>query len=101
MNNNYDDYMDFYNYKNNNKNDKYEKFLDELLGPEDENPSVVRNVGCRFTDNVLDYLASEWMVEIVYCSHDVQNKAIDLINELKGKDSVPNVAAKIYKLTKE
>ena len=85
-----------YNYFHNEKEDKAERFLEEIFGKDEFEPAALRNRGCKFTDKVIDYLFWEWEVDIVHYSHDVQNKAIDLINFMKEKGAnVPNTAGKI------
>ena len=87
---NYDDYDDFFG------EDKAKKFLDEVFGPDDTNPCVIRNPGCKFTEKVLDYLFFEWMVDLINYSHDIQSKAMDLIDAIKKSgQNVPNTAAQI------
>lgn len=76
--------------------EKIEKFLKSVFERKEENnPALMRNRGCRFTDSVVDYLASEWEIDLVLYPHDIQDKAIDMIDLLKGKENVPNTAARI------
>lgn len=89
MNPNYDEWEDFYN-------EKVDDFIKDIFGPDDPNPAIRRNTGCVFTDKVFDYLVFEWEVEITNYSHEIQNKAIDMINLMKSKNAnVPNTASKI------
>jgi hypothetical protein len=81
---NYDDHDDFFS-----------GFLEKVFGPDDTNPCVIRNPGCKFTEKVLDYIYFEWEVEVTQYPHEVQNKAMDMIDAMKGKINVPNTAAKI------
>lgn len=78
-----------------NEEDNIEKFLKKVFGPEDPNPCVNRNQDCEFSDKVIDYIASEWLVEPIDCSHHVQNKIMDMIDSMKGSENVPNAASKI------
>lgn len=74
-----------------------DEFLKKIFGEDDEtNPCIIRNPGCRFTDAVLDYIKSEWEVEVTQYPHTIQNKVMDAI-DLAKKDgmNVPNTAAKI------
>lgn len=88
---NYDDYNDFYN-----ENEKVYKFLDKIFNHEETEPAALRNVGCKFTDKVVDYLYWEWEIDLVHYSHEIQNKALDLIDFMKEHGaSVPNTAGKI------
>lgn len=87
---NYDDYDDFYG-----EDDKARRFLEEVFGPPDTNPCVIRNPGCRFTEKVLDYIFWEWEVEVTQYTHEVQNKVMDMIDAMKGNSNIPNIAAKI------
>ena len=86
---NYDDHDDFYG------EDDKARFIEDIFGPDDTNPCVVRNPGCKFTEKVLDYIFSEWEVEVTQYSHDIQNKVMDMIDAVKGKNNVPNTAAVI------
>ncbi len=87
---NYDDYDDFFG------EDKAKKFLEDVFGPDDTNPCVIRNPGCKFTEKVLDYLFFEWMVDLINYSHDIQSKAMDLIDAMKKSgQNVSNTAAQI------
>lgn len=81
---NYDDHDDFFS-----------GFLEKVFGPDDTNPCVIRNPGCKFTEKVLDYIFFEWEVEVTQYPHEVQNKAMDMIDAMKGKNNVPNTASKI------
>jgi hypothetical protein len=85
---NYDDYRDFHD-------DGVNRFLDEAFGPDDTNPCVIRNPGCKFTEKVLDYIFWEWEVEVTQYPHEVQNKVMDMIDFMKGKNNIPNTASKI------
>lgn len=88
---NYDDYNDFYN-------EKAYKFLDKIFGKEEEEtePTALRNQGCKFTDKVIEYLYREWEVDLIQYSHEIQNKAIDMIDLMKEHGAnVPNTAGKI------
>jgi hypothetical protein len=75
--------------------DEIERFLDKVFGPDDENPCVNRGQGCRKTDSILDYIHFEWQVDVIKLPHHVQDKVMDMIEELKGKDCVSNIASKI------
>jgi hypothetical protein len=66
---NYDDHDDFFS-----------GFLEKVFGPDDTNPCVIRNPGCKFTEKVLDYIFFEWEVEVTQYPHEVQNKAMDMID---------------------
>ncbi len=82
---NYDDHDDFYS-----------GFLEKALRRwKDTNPCVIRNPGCKFTEKVLDYIQFEWEVEVTHCSHEVQNKIMDVIDAMKGNNNIPNTASKI------
>lgn len=87
---NYDDHDDFYG-----EDDKARRFIEDIFGPDDTNPCVVRNPGCKFTEKVLDYIFFEWEVEVTQYNHDIQNKVMDMIDAVKGKNNVPNTAAVI------
>lgn len=85
---NYDDFNDFY--------DEVDSFLEDVFGPDDHNPCVIRNPGCKFTEKVLDYLFFEWMVDLTNYSEDIQNNAMDLIDAMKAsQQNVPNTASQI------
>lgn len=88
---NYDDHDDFYE----EYEDRARQFLEKVFGPDDTNPCVIRNPGCRFTEKVLDYIFFEWEVEVTQYPHEVQNKVMDMIDAMKGNNNVPNIAAKI------
>lgn len=75
--------------------DPIDEFLEEVFGPDDDNPCVLRNPGCKFTENVIDYLFFEWEVDVIQYDHEIQNKAMDVIDSMKGSDNAPNTAAKI------
>lgn len=80
----------------NEEEDRAKRFLDEVFGPEDDNPSVIRNVGCRFTDQVVDYLFQEWEVDLTHYPHHIQNKAMDVIDKMKNEGQNPvNAAGRI------
>jgi hypothetical protein len=81
---NYDDHDDFFS-----------GFLEKVFGPDDTNPCVIRNPGCKFTEKVLDYIFWEWEVEVTQYNHEVQNKVMDMIDAMKGKNNIPNTASKI------
>ena len=81
---NYDDHDDFFS-----------GFLEKVFGPDDTNPCVIRNPGCKFTEKVLDYIFFEWEVEVIQYPHEVQNKAMDMIEAMKDNSNVPNTASKI------
>lgn len=92
MNPNYDDHDDFHS----EDEDRAKRFLEKVFGPEDTNPCVIRNTECKFTDKVLDYICHEWMVDVIHYSHEVQHKAMDMIDFMKAKgENVPNTASKI------
>lgn len=101
MNENYDDFYAFYGKKDEKKDDLNE-FLKEVFGSEKEDrPAVIRNPGCIFTENVLDYLESEWMIVLVDCPISIQKKAIDFLDKLKARgENVQNTAAKIARKIK-
>lgn len=75
--------------------DDHDDFFRDLLGPDDTNPCVIRNPGCKFTEKVLDYIFWEWEVEVTQYPHDIQNKVMDMIDQMKGKNNVPNTASVI------
>lgn len=80
---NYDDFHDFH------------QFLDDVFKEIDEDDApICRNLDCPFTDKVLEYLCVEWEVDVGQYPHDIQTKAMDVIDNMKG-DSIPNVAGKI------
>jgi hypothetical protein len=81
---NYDDHDDFFS-----------GFLEKVFGPDDTNPCIIRNPGCKFTEKVLDYIFFEWEVEVIQYPHEVQNKAMDMIDAMKDNSNVPNTASKI------
>lgn len=88
---NYGDYNDFFG-----EEDKAKKFLEDVFGPDDTNPCVIRNSGCKFTEKVLDYLFFEWMVDLINYSHDIQNNAMDLIDAMKASgQNMSNTASQI------
>lgn len=71
-------------------------FLEKIFGPEETDPCVIRNVGCNFTNKVLDYLFLEWEVDLCHYSHDIQNKAMDVLDKMKEEhQNVANVAGRI------
>lgn len=79
-----------------NEEDKnIERFLRKVFGPDDPNPVVNRNQGCDFSEKVLDYIASEWLVEPIDCDFHVQDKIMDMIDSMKGIENVPNAAGRI------
>jgi len=75
--------------------DKIERFLEAIFGPQDERPAVKRNPGCRFTEKVIEYLDREWSLDLIEAPVELQDQVIDMIDELKGKENVPNACAKI------
>lgn len=76
--------------------DPIDSFLEDVFGPDDDNPCVVRNPGCKFTEKVLDYIFFEWEVEMTQYDHGIQNKAMDMIDEaIKAGNNVPNTASRI------
>lgn len=82
------------NYKN-KKESKIERFLRDVFDDSKDEAPVCRNIDCEFTDKVIDYLAYEWQIDLANYSHDIQTKAMDLIDSLIGKQNVPNTAARI------
>lgn len=44
---------------------------------------------------MIDYLFLEWEIDLVEYPHDIQDRAIDMIDLMKGKASVPNTSARI------
>lgn len=90
---NYYDHDDFYGEQ---KSDKMRDFLSKIFGPDDENPCVIRNTGCRFTEKVCDYIHREWEVDVIQYSHEIQNQIMDMIDAMKAEgQNIPNTAAKI------
>jgi hypothetical protein len=85
---NYDDHDDFFS------EDKA-RFLEDVFGPDDTNPRVIRNPGCKITEKVLEYIFREWEVDVIHYPHDIQNKAMDMIDLMKGKNNIPNIASTI------
>lgn len=86
---NYDDYNDFHD-------DRAERFIEKVFGADDPNPAVKRNPGCKFTETVLDYLQWEWEIEILDYPHEIQDRAIDMIDMMtRRRSSVPSTAARI------
>jgi hypothetical protein len=80
------------------KEDEARKFLEMVFGsqPEETDPVVLRNPGCKFTEKVLNYLYSEWEIELTDYSHDVQNRAIDMVDMMKERGENPsNTAGRI------
>lgn len=76
--------------------DPIDDFLDKVFGDDDEqNPCVLRNPDCDFTEKVLEYIFFEWEADVIHYDHGIQNKVMDVIESMKGKDNVPNTAAKI------
>lgn len=89
--NNYDDYNDFFG-----EEDKAKKFLEDVFGPEDTDPCVIRNPGCKFTEKVLDYLFYEWEVEVTHYPEEIQTTIMDVLDDMKASgQNVPNTASKI------
>lgn len=86
---NYDDHDDFFS------EDKARRFIEEVFGPDDTNPCVIRNPGCKVTEKVLDYIFWEWEVDVIHYPHDIQNKVMDMIDLMKGKNNIPNIASTI------
>lgn len=80
------------------KEENARKFLEMVFGeqPEETDPVVLRNPQCKFTDTVLNYLHWEWEIELTDYPHDVQNRAIDMVNMMKERGESPsNTANKI------
>lgn len=75
--------------------DDHDDFFAEIFGPPETDPCIIRNPGCKFTEKVLDYILYEWEVEVTQYSHEIQNKVMDMIDLMKGKNNVPNAAATI------
>lgn len=75
--------------------DKIKRFLRAVFSDEGKNDPVCRNLGCRFTDSVLDYLAREWSMDLTNYAHDTKVRAMDMIDAMNGKENVPNTAARI------
>lgn len=74
------------------------RFLEMVFGPQPEetDPAVLRNPDCKFTEKVLDYLYQEWEIDLVDYSHDVQNRAIDMVDMMRARgENIPNTAGKI------
>jgi hypothetical protein len=94
MNPNYDDHDDFYGEEP--RFQKMEEFLEQAFSDVEESLApVCDNIDCTFTDNVLEYLCLEWEADLGQYPHNIQQKAMDVIQEMKCKDSVSNVAVKI------
>ena len=91
---NYDDFYAFYG-KNEEKpegEDSYESFLDYLKKGFDSKD---------FTENVLGYLESEWMIVLAEQPFIVQKKAMDCLDKLKNRgEKVQNIAGKIARKIK-
>lgn len=94
---NYDDWADFHgkNEKSSEKQERAARLLREIFDDSDDEEPICRNLDCKFTDCVLEYLALEWSIDLGKYSHEIQTKGMDLIDAMKGKDNPPNVAAKI------
>lgn len=75
--------------------DPIDDFLEKVFGPDDDNPCVIRNPGCDFTEKVLDYIFFEWEVDVIHYDHKIQNKVMDMIESMKRKENVPNTASRI------
>lgn len=71
-------------------------FFKDFFGVEDDdNDPVLRNKGCRFTDNVLNYLLYEWEIEVMDYPDDIKNRVMDEIERGVKEGNVPNTAAQI------
>lgn len=77
--------------------DEARKFMEMVFGrqPDETCPALVRNKDCEFTQKVLNYLEVEWEIRLLDYPHHVQDRAIDMIDTLKGKENVPNAAARV------
>lgn len=74
------------------------RFLEMVFGPQPDetDPAVLRNPGCKFTEKVVDYLYQEWEIDLVDYSHDVQNRAIDMVDMMRARgENIPNTAGKV------
>lgn len=49
----------------------------------------------EFAARVLNYVKQEWQLDLFQFQKEHQEWALHLVAELKGKESVPNIAAKI------
>ena len=81
-----------------NAEENARKFLEMIFGAqeEDSDPAVIRNQGCTFTEKVVDYLFLEWEIELIDYPHEIQDRAIDMVDMMKARGaSVPGTAAKI------
>jgi hypothetical protein len=92
---NYDDFHDFHRDEK-PRFQRIEEFLDEVFKDIDESEDpICRNLDCEFTDSVLEYLFLEWEVDVGQYPPVTQEKAMSLIEKMKDKDSIANVAARI------
>lgn len=46
-------------------------------------------------DGVREYLRLEWILDLDDYPHHIQEKALQMISDLKGKESLSNIAGKI------
>lgn len=46
-------------------------------------------------EGVREYLRLEWILDLDDYPHHIQEKALQMISDLKGKESVSNIAGKI------
>jgi len=70
-------------------------FFKDFFGVDDDNDPILRNRGCKFTDNVLNYLLYEWEIEVMDYPEEIKSKVMDEIDKGKEKGNVPNTAAQI------
>ena len=97
---NYDDFYAFYG-KNEEKPGDLNEFLWELFARKEDRPAIIRNPGCILTENVLDYLESEWMIVLAEQPIGIQKKAMDYLDKLKSRgENVQNIAGKIARKIK-
>ena len=77
---NYDYHDDFHG------EDPMKEFLDEVFKEVDERPEppICRNIDCVFTENVIAYLFMEWELDVAKFSHELQEKVMDAIDDMKG-----------------
>ena len=89
MDPNYDDHDDFFGHQDQTK--RMKDFLRKVFG--EYNPSL--DVP-KFTTAVFEYLLQEWEVEITDYPHDIQDRAVNVVDECQANgENVPNTASKI------
>lgn len=65
------------------------------MGPNYDDLNDFFGIDPALEDGVREYLRLEWILDLDDYPHHIQEKALQMISDLKGKESLSNIAGKI------